>query len=184
MGPGFESLRVDQACFYRLFFIPKIKTGRVHGDEMENFLENAREKILLLDILDKSKDKLTEETLSTFVLNLELMNYFDFRSHLGFLQESNLVHSYGDVRITEEGRRTLEVLREEVDEKLLKDVEERLEEYLKVVKEPLKIEYLGDFARIWGSEFQITIEGQLEKEKFMNSYEKIYNYIKKEMKGE
>ena len=151
---------------------------------MENFLENAREKILLLDILDKSKEKLTEETLSTFVLNLELMNYFDFRSHLGFLQESNLVDSYDNVSITEEGRATLEVLREEVDEKLLKDVEERLKEYLKVVKEPLKTEYLADFVRIWGNASPITIEGQLEREKFMNSYEKIYNFIKKEMKDE
>lgn len=150
---------------------------------MENFLENAREKILILDILDKSHEKLTEETLSTFVLKLELMNYFDFRSHLGFLIDSKLVYSFDNIKITDEGRATLEVLREEVDGELLKKVEEKLKEYLKVVKEPLKIEFKGDLARIWGNEFQITIEGQLDKEKFMNSYEKIYNFIKQEMKG-
>ena len=150
---------------------------------MENFLENAREKILILDILDKSHEKLTEETLSTFVLKLELMNYFDFRSHLGFLIDSKLVYSFDNIKITEEGKATLEVLREEVDGELLKKVEEKLKEYLKVVKEPLKIEFKGDLARIWGNEFQITIEGQLDKEKFMNSYEKIYNFIKQEMKG-
>lgn len=150
---------------------------------MENFLENAREKILILDILDKSHEKLTEETLSTFVLKLELMNYFDFRSHLGFLIDSKLIYSFDNIKITDEGRATLEVLREEVDGELLKKVEEKLKEYLKVVKEPLKIEFKGDLARIWGNEFQITIEGQLDKEKFMNSYEKIYNFIKQEMKG-
>lgn len=150
---------------------------------MENFLENAREKILILDILDKSHEKLTEETLSTFVLKLELMNYFDFRSHLGFLIDSKLVYSFDNIKITEEGKATLEVLREEVDGELLKKVEEELKDYLKVVKEPLKIEFKGDLARIWGNEFQITIEGQLDKEKFMNSYEKIYNFIKQEMKG-
>lgn len=150
---------------------------------MENFLENAREKILILDILDKSHEKLTEETLSTFVLKLELMNYFDFRSHLGFLIDSKLVYSFDNIKITDEGRATLEVLREEVDGELLKKVEEELKDYLKVVKEPLKIEFKGDLARIWGNEFQITIEGQLDKEKFMNSYEKIYNFIKQEMKG-
>ncbi len=150
---------------------------------MENFLENAREKILILDILDKSHEKLTEETLSTFVLKLELMNYFDFRSHLGFLIDSKLVYSFNNIKITEEGKATLEVLREEVDGELLKKVEEELKDYLKVVKEPLKIEFKGDLARIWGNEFQITIEGQLDKEKFMNSYEKIYNFIKQEMKG-
>ena len=78
---------------------------------MENFLENAREKILILDILDKSHEKLTEETLSTFVLKLELMNYFDFRSHLGFLIDSKLVYSFDNIKITDEGRATLEVLR-------------------------------------------------------------------------
>lgn len=150
---------------------------------MENFLENAREKILILDILDKSHEKLTEETLSTFVLKLELMNYFDFRSHLGFLIDSKLIYSFDNIKITDEGRATLEVLREEVDGELLKKVEEELKDYLKVVKEPLKIEFKGDLARIWGNEFQITIEGQLDKEKFMNSYEKIYNFIKQEMKG-
>ena len=150
---------------------------------MENFLENAREKILILDILDKSHEKLTEETLSTFVLKLELMNYFDFRSHLGFLIDSKLVYSFDNIKITEEGKATLEVLREEVDEELLKKVEEELKEYLKVVKEPLKIEFKGDLARIWGNEFQITIEGQLGQKEFMKSYEKIYNFIKQEMKG-
>ena len=150
---------------------------------MENFLENAREKILILDILDKSHEKLTEETLSTFVLKLELMNYFDFRSHLGFLIDSKLVYSFDNIKITEEGKATLEVLREEVDGELLKKVEEELKEYLKVVKEPLKIEFKGDLARIWGSEFQITSEGLLSQEEFMNSYEKIYNFIKQEMKG-
>lgn len=150
---------------------------------MENFLENAREKILILDILDKSHEKLTEETLSTFVLKLELMNYFDFRSHLGFLIDSKLVYSFDNIKITEEGKATLEVLREEVDGELLKKVEEELKDYLKVVKEPLKIEFKGDLARIWGNEFQITIEGQLGQGEFMNSYEKIYNFIKQEMKG-
>lgn len=150
---------------------------------MENFLENAREKILILDILDKSHEKLTEETLSTFVLKLELMNYFDFRSHLGFLIDSKLVYSFDNIKITEEGKATLEVLREEVDGELLKKVEEELKDYLKVVKEPLKIEFKGDLARIWGNEFQITIEGQLGQGEFMNSYEKIYNFIKNEMKG-
>lgn len=150
---------------------------------MENFLENAREKILILDILDKSHEKLTEETLSTFVLKLELMNYFDFRSHLGFLIDSKLVYSFDNIKITDEGRATLEVLREEVDGELLRKVEEELKDYLKVVKEPLKIEFKGDLARIWGNEFQITIEGQLGQDEFMNSYEKIYNFIKQEMKG-
>ena len=98
---------------------------------MENFLENAREKILILDILDKSHEKLTEETLSTFVLKLELMNYFDFRSHLGFLIDSKLIYSFDNIKITDEGRATLEVLREEVDGELLKKVEEELKDYVR-----------------------------------------------------
>lgn len=144
-------------------------------------MENAREKIILLDILNISDKKLTEETLSTFVLNEEIMNYFDFRSHLAFLIERGLVHSYDYVCITDEGRSTLSVLRGDIDTALLTRIESSLRKYLLVVKEPIRIEFLGDFAKIVGSKFSITIEGKMKEENFMNSYEKIYSVIENEM---
>ncbi len=86
---------------------------------MENSFHSkiAKEKLMILYIIKKSKFTMTYNNLSNLILEFELMNYFEFVEYFSELSSSNFIEKWQgpEVKLTDFAIQALELLEETID---------------------------------------------------------------------
>ncbi|EFI41320.1 MULTISPECIES: DUF4364 family protein [Peptoniphilus] len=84
--------------------------------ETLNISELAQNKLILLFIIKGADNLFTEEELTSFILEREILNFFLFKQYISELLESNFIifDSKNNYHITEDGKNALELFIENI----------------------------------------------------------------------
>lgn len=91
----------------------------------------AKHKLLLLYLLTLAPKGVTEKTLTTYVLEMEVMNYFLLKQYLQEMEEQSLIlrGSGGSLLLLPQGEETLALFSENISEETKEDLREKWEKF-------------------------------------------------------